>query len=58
MVLFISVVLLVFGFGSSERLAGAYGVAVCGTLAADSLLFWWCLEESSKSLGRLWRLPF
>ncbi|MCA9326432.1 KUP/HAK/KT family potassium transporter [Candidatus Saccharibacteria bacterium] len=37
--LFISVVLLVLGFGSSEQLAGAYGVAVCGTLAADSLLF-------------------
>ena len=30
--------LLVLGLAASERLAGAYGVAVC-TLAADSLLF-------------------
>ncbi len=37
--LFIVVTLLVFGFGSSIKLAGAYGVAVSGTLAIDTILF-------------------
>lgn len=37
--LFIIVILLVVAFGSANRLAGAYGVAVSGTLAVDSLLF-------------------
>jgi KUP system potassium uptake protein len=38
-VLFILVVALVIGFGSSESLANAYGIAVSGTLAADTILF-------------------
>jgi len=33
------VVALVVGFGSSEKLASAYGIAVTGTLAIDTLLF-------------------
>jgi KUP system potassium uptake protein len=36
--LFIAVVLLVIGFGSSSNLAAAYGVAVTGTMLIDSLL--------------------
>jgi len=39
LVLFIVVTLLVFAFGSSVKLAGAYGVAVSGTLAIDTVLF-------------------
>lgn len=35
----IAVILLVLAFGSSSRLAGAYGVAVSGTLAIDTILF-------------------
>lgn len=38
-VLFILVVALVIGFGSSASLANAYGIAVSGTLAADTILF-------------------
>lgn len=38
-VLLILVALLVISFGSSENLAGAYGVAVSGTLLVDSILF-------------------
>ncbi|MEA2355645.1 MAG: system potassium uptake protein [Solirubrobacteraceae bacterium] len=37
--LFVGVVVLVVGFGSSAHLASAYGVAVTGTLAIDTLLF-------------------
>jgi len=37
--LFIAVSLLVFAFGSSVKLASAYGVAVSGTLAIDTILF-------------------
>jgi KUP system potassium uptake protein len=37
--LFGMVVLLVVGFGSSAKLATAYGVAVSGTLAIDTILF-------------------
>ncbi len=36
--LFIAVVLLVVGFGTSSDLAAAYGVAVTGTMLIDSLL--------------------
>ena len=38
-VLFVAVVALVLGFGSSTRLASAYGIAVTGTLAIDTILF-------------------
>jgi len=37
--LLLFVALLVIGFGSSERMAGAYGMAVSGALAIDSILF-------------------
>jgi KUP system potassium uptake protein len=37
--LFVAVVALVVGFGSSTRLASAYGIAVTGTLAIDTILF-------------------
>lgn len=38
-VLFVLVTMLVVVFGSSEKLAGAYGVAVSGTLLVDTVLF-------------------
>ncbi len=38
-VLFVVVLLLVFMFGSSVKLANAYGVAVSGTLAIDTVLY-------------------
>jgi KUP system potassium uptake protein len=37
--IFAAVVALVIGFGSSQHLASAYGIAVTGTLAIDTLLF-------------------
>jgi KUP system potassium uptake protein len=37
-ILFVAVVVLVVGFGSSSNLAAAYGVAVTGTMLIDSLL--------------------
>ncbi len=37
--LFVAVVALVIGFGSSAKLATAYGIAVTGTLLVDSILF-------------------
>jgi KUP system potassium uptake protein len=37
--IFAAVVALVVGFGSSQKLAAAYGIAVTGTLAIDTLLF-------------------
>jgi KUP system potassium uptake protein len=37
--LFVAVVALVVGFGSSASLASAYGIAVTGTLAIDTILF-------------------
>jgi KUP system potassium uptake protein len=37
--LMILVVLVVVGFGSSKALAGAYGIAVTGTMAIDTVLF-------------------
>src|SRR4051812_46975347 len=48
--LFIAVVVLVVGFGSSERLASAYGIAVTGTLAIDTILFFVVVRA-------LWRRP-
>jgi KUP system potassium uptake protein len=39
MVLFAAVFALVVGFGSSQALASAYGIAVTGTLAIDTILF-------------------
>jgi len=37
--LFVAVLALVVGFGSSAKLATAYGIAVTGTLLIDSILF-------------------
>jgi KUP system potassium uptake protein len=37
--IFTAVVALVIGFGSAEHLASAYGIAVTGTLAIDTVLF-------------------
>jgi KUP system potassium uptake protein len=37
--IFVAVVALVIGFQSSQHLASAYGIAVTGTLAIDTLLF-------------------
>jgi KUP system potassium uptake protein len=37
--LYIAIVGLVIGFGSSAALASAYGIAVTGTMAVDTLLF-------------------
>jgi KUP system potassium uptake protein len=45
--LFIAVLIFVIGFGSSVKLAGAYGIAVSGAIAIDTILFfavvrtWW-----------------
>lgn len=37
--LYAGVIALVFGFGSSEKLAGAYGLSVTGTLLLEFILF-------------------
>jgi KUP system potassium uptake protein len=47
---FAAVVVLVVGFGSSAHLASAYGIAVTGTLAIDTLLFFFVVRV-------LWRRP-
>lgn len=57
--LFVLVLLLVVGFGSSAKLASAYGIAVSGTLAIDSILFlavarfMWHKPKSNIVLGAL-----
>jgi len=48
--LFVAVVALVVGFGSSAALASAYGVAVVGTMTIDALLFIVVLRS-------LWKKP-
>ncbi len=48
--LFAAVVALVIGFGSSAKLATAYGIAVTGTLLVDSVLFLFIVRL-------LWRKP-
>ena len=49
-IIFAAVVALVLGFGSSEKLASAYGIAVTGTLAIDTLLFFFVVRA-------LWHRP-
>ena len=49
-IIFAAVVALVVGFGSSEKLASAYGIAVTGTLAIDTLLFFFVVRA-------MWRKP-
>ena len=48
--IFAAVIALVLGFRSSAHLASAYGVAVTGTLAIDTLLFFYVVRN-------LWRKP-
>ena len=48
--LMVAVICLVLGFKSSGTLAGAYGVAVTGTMLITSLLL-------AVVMWRLWRLP-
>ena len=48
--LFVAIVALVVGFGSSSALASAYGIAVTGTLAIDTVLFFVVVRK-------LWRRP-
>ena len=45
-----AVVAAVIGFGSSSRLAGAYGVAVTGTMLVDTLLTFFVIRYA-------WRYP-
>jgi KUP system potassium uptake protein len=49
-ILFVAVVGLVVGFQSSKNLASAYGIAVTGTLAIDTLLFFVVVRT-------LWKKP-
>jgi KUP system potassium uptake protein len=48
--IFVAVVALVIGFGSSEHLASAYGIAVTGTMTVTTLLFF-------NVVRNLWRRP-
>ena len=48
--IFTAVAGLVVGFGSSDHLAAAYGIAVTGTLAIDTLLFFFVVRA-------LWHKP-
>jgi KUP system potassium uptake protein len=48
--IFVAVVALVLGFRSSAHLASAYGIAVTGTLAIDTLLFFYVVRN-------LWHKP-
>jgi KUP system potassium uptake protein len=48
--IFVAVVALVVGFGSAEHLASAYGIAVTGTLAIDTVLFFVVVRA-------LWKKP-
>jgi KUP system potassium uptake protein len=48
--IFLAVVALVVGFGSSEHLASAYGIAVTGTMTTTTLLFFYVVHK-------LWRKP-
>lgn len=50
--LFVGVALLVLGFQSSSELAAAYGIAVAGTMAIDTLLAFTVMWALFK-----WRLP-
>ena len=51
-IIFAAVIALVVGFGSCEKLASAYGIAVTGTLAIDTLLFFFVVRVLwGKPLG-------
>ncbi|NYT65963.1 potassium transporter Kup [Alcaligenaceae bacterium] len=51
--LFVAVLFLVVAFGSSERLAHAYGFAVTGTMLMTSILAWVVLPRQSVGLRRI-----
>ena len=51
--IFVAVVALVVGFGSSAALAAAYGIAVTGTLAIDTVLFFVVVHILWKKPARL-----
>ncbi|MFN0317035.1 MAG: potassium transporter Kup [Burkholderiales bacterium] len=48
--LYVSVIGLVLGFGSSSALAGAYGIAVTATMTVDSILAYFIMRK-------LWKWP-
>ena len=48
--LYFAVVVLVLGFGTSSALAAAYGIAVTGTMAIDSILIFFVMRK-------LWHWP-
>ncbi len=55
--LFIGVVILVIGFQSSTHLAAAYGIAVTGTMAIDTILAFtvmWALQKWRLWLALTW----
>ncbi|WP_371734623.1 potassium transporter Kup [Allopusillimonas soli] len=52
MLLFVAVMVLIVGFGSSDRLAHAYGFAVTGTMLMTSLLAFMVLPRKAKGLRR------
>jgi KUP system potassium uptake protein len=55
----VSCVALVLGFGSSSRLAAAYGIAVTGTMAITTILFHRVMrDEWSWSRWRAWPITF
>lgn len=51
LLLLMAVLVCVFAFGTSTKLAGAYGMAVAGALAVDTLLYFVVMKGS-------WRRPF
>ncbi|MBB5217301.1 potassium transporter Kup [Parapusillimonas granuli] len=56
--LFVSVTILVLSFGSSDKLAHAYGLAVTGTMLMTSLLAFAVLPHGRGPWGRvLWTAP-
>jgi len=53
LLLFIAVMLLILGFGSSDALAHAYGFAVTGTMLMTSLLAFMVLPRQASGVRRL-----
>src|SRR5690606_4511577 len=52
LLLFMAVMVLILGFGSSERLAHAYGFAVTGTMLMTSLLAFMVLPRQGSGYRR------
>ena len=52
-----AVIALVVGFGSSAALAAAYGIAVTGTLAIDTVLFFVVVQSCGRSRWARVRAP-